>query len=121
MPEPSPLIHVIDDDDSVRNSLSRLLRSMGFAVETYASAEEFLAAEVSDPSCLIIDVQLPGMDGLALQAALAKAGRTWPIIFITAYEDAPTRASTLAAGAAAYLQKPFDDQALLLALQRLLP
>lgn len=112
-----PLITVIDDDDSVRASLQRLIRSAGFAVEVFASAEEFLnAGQLSDTRCLILDVRMPGTSGLELQRLLAAGRYEIPVIFITAHGDEAARAQALKDGAAEYLLKPFGEEALLNAI-----
>jgi FixJ family two-component response regulator len=108
------MISIIDDDDSVRESLRRLMRSVGFAVNVFASAEEFLDSDrLRNTDCLILDVRLPGMSGLELQRHLATSHSDIPIIFITAYEDDEVRARALNAGAVDYFLKPFDDEDLL--------
>jgi FixJ family two-component response regulator len=119
-------VAVIDDDESVRKALRRLIRSVGLNVETFATAEEFLApAGDRAPACLILDVRMPGMSGLELQKQLAALGRHLPIVFITAHEDEPARREALQAGAVDFLQKPFDERLLLdavaKALARVLP
>ena len=107
------VLSVVDDDVSVRRATGRLIRSMGFMVEVFASGEEFLlSGRLHDTSCLVLDVQLPGMSGLELQSHLAGAGYRIPIIFITAYSDEWTRARALKAGAVDFLQKPFSEEAL---------
>jgi FixJ family two-component response regulator len=109
-----PLISVVDDDDSVRESLPDLLRELGFEAEAFASAEEFLASDHAGRArCLVLDVTMPGMSGPELQEELARRGRTIPIVFITAHQDERIRAGVLAAGAVACLFKPFSDTALL--------
>jgi FixJ family two-component response regulator len=113
MPE-IPLVSVVDDDESVRRAMERLIRSFGFTVVVFASAEELLVSgHLRDTSCLILDVHMPGMNGLQLQAYLLQAGCLMPIIFITAYADEKVRAQALRAGAACFLEKPFSDAALL--------
>jgi FixJ family two-component response regulator len=108
------LVSVVDDSESVRESLPDLLRHVGFGVRAFASAEEFLASDVVDvTSCLVLDVGLPGMSGPELQQALKRQGRGLPIVFITAQGDASLRPRLLASGAAAVLFKPFTDTALL--------
>jgi FixJ family two-component response regulator len=114
-----PLIAVIDDDQSLRTAISRLLRVWGFRVDSYASAEAFLE-QPTGVHCLVLDLHLGGMSGLELQARLADDARQVPIIFITAMEDSMIRRRALAAGAAAYLQKPFDDRRLLEVLYQVL-
>ena len=112
------MISIIDDDDSVRGSLQRLMRSVGFAVNVFASAEEFLDSDrLRDTDCLILDVRLPGMNGLELQRHLATSHSEIPIIFITSYEDDELRARALNAGALDYFLKPFNDQDLLDAIE----
>jgi FixJ family two-component response regulator len=115
------LVYVVDDDDSVRRALARLIRSMGLRVETFPSAEAFLAHERADlPSCLILDVRLPGPSGLDLQATLAPAQSTLPIIFITGHGTVPTSVRAMKGGAIDFLQKPFDDQELIDGIRRAL-
>ncbi len=108
------LVHVVDDDLSVREALSSLLRSVGLAVRTYASAADFLAAP-REPgvACLVLDVRMPGMTGTELQQALAGAGDDIPIIFITAHGDIPMAVRAMKEGAAEFLPKPFRDEDLL--------
>jgi FixJ family two-component response regulator len=113
-----PVVFVIDDDASVRAALSSLIRSVGLRVEVFASASEFLAAKRTDgPSCLILDVRLPGMSGLHFQAELAKANSIIPIIFITGHGDIPMSVKAMKAGAVEFLTKPFRDQDLLDAIK----
>lgn len=108
------LVIVIDDDESVRESLPDLLRELGYAVQSFASAEAFLESDlVADPGCLILDIALPGMKGPELQDELARRGVTIPIVFITANRDPAVRARLVARGAAEVLFKPFSDTALL--------
>ena len=108
------MISIIDDDESVRRALHGLMRSVGFAVNVFASAEEFLDSDrLRYTDCLILDVRLPGMDGLELQRHLAASHSEIPIIFITSYEDDEVRARALNAGAVDYFLKPFDDEDLL--------
>ena len=108
------LVHVVDDDLSVREALSSLLRSVGLAVRTYPSAADFLAAP-REPgvACLVLDVRMPGMTGPALQHALARAGDDIPIVFITAHGDIPMAVRAMKEGAAEFLPKPFRDEDLL--------
>ena len=113
----SSLISVVDDDDSVRESLSGLMRSVGFGVTVFASAEEFLnSSHLSDTNCLILDVRMPGMNGLELQRRLAASHRSIPVIFITAHGDEEARVRALNGGAVEYLLKPFSEEALLKAI-----
>ena len=108
------MISIIDDSDSVRESLQRLMRSVGFAVNVFASAEEFLDSDrLRYTDCLILDVRLPGMSGLELQRHLATNHSEIPIIFITSHEDDEVRARALNAGAVDYFLKPFNDEDLL--------
>jgi FixJ family two-component response regulator len=112
-----PLISVVDDDDSVRESLSGLIRSVGFGVMVFASAEEFLHSNhLSDTDCLILDVRMPGMSGLELQRRLAASDMSIPVIFITAHGDEEARVRALNGGAVEYLLKPFSEDALLKAI-----
>jgi two-component system response regulator FixJ len=107
-------ISVVDDDESVRNSLKRLLRSMEFEVRTFPSAREFLQqGPLNDHGCVIVDIRMPEMNGLDLQKRLSDSGVSLPIIFITAYEDPGVRAQAMQAGALAFLQKPFSDPSLM--------
>lgn len=108
------LISVIDDDESVLRTTTRLIESFGFRAAAFDSAENFLSAgQLNDSSCLIVDVQMPGMTGLQLQRQLAAADCRIPIIFITAYDDRETRRRAMQAGAIAFLGKPFSDEQLL--------
>ncbi|HEX9273019.1 MAG TPA: response regulator transcription factor [Candidatus Binatia bacterium] len=112
-----PLISVVDDDDSIRESLGGLIRSVGFAVKAFASAEEFLTSDrLPDTDCLILDVRMPGMNGLELQRRLAASHMSIPVIFITAHGDEETRVRALNGGAVDYLLKPFSEEALLNAI-----
>jgi FixJ family two-component response regulator len=118
MPQAVPVVFVVDDDVSVRESLELLIRHLGWRAETFVSAQEFLAhPKVSTPSCLILDVRLPGLDGLALQNQIAADRTAMPIIFITGYGDVPMTVTAMKAGAAEFLTKPFDDDILVSALQ----
>ena len=113
IPKPS-LVSVVDDDESVREALPDLLRQFGFAAEAFASAEAFLASEyVSETSCLLLDVAMPGMSGPDLQQELTRRRQKIPIVFITAYGDATVLRRLLARGAVRCLVKPFSDAALL--------
>lgn len=112
-----PVISVVDDDESVRESLPDLLREFGFAVQTFSSGEEFLASEfVGQTNSLILDVAMPGMTGPELQRTLALRGKRIPIVFITARRDETVRRNLIEQGAVACLFKPFSDTALLEAL-----
>jgi FixJ family two-component response regulator len=113
IPEPS-LVSVVDDDESIREALPDLLRQFGFAAETFASAEAFLASEfVSETSCLLLDVAMPGMSGPDLQQELTRRRQKIPIVFITAYGDASVLRRLHARGAVRCLVKPFSDAALM--------
>jgi FixJ family two-component response regulator len=113
-----PVVFVIDDDASMRTAISSLIRSVELRVEVFASASEFLATKRTDgPSCLILDVRLPGVSGLEFQAALADANSVIPIIFITGHGDIPMSVKAMKAGAVEFLTKPFRDQDLLDAVQ----
>jgi FixJ family two-component response regulator len=112
-PKPS-LVSVVDDDESIREALPDLLRQFGFAAEAFASAEAFLASEfVSETSCLLLDVAMPGMSGPDLQQELTRRRQKIPIVFITAYGDASVLRRLLGRGAVRCLVKPFSDAALL--------
>ncbi len=112
-----PFISIVDDDGSVRESLSSLTRSVGFAVAVYASAEEFLRSDHIDKTdCLILDIRMPGMNGLELQRELGATHRQIPIVFLTAHSDEEARQRALNAGAVDYLFKPFSEEALLNAI-----
>jgi two-component system response regulator FixJ len=108
------LVAVVDDDESVRNAVHGVLRSVGLKTQTFSSAEEFLeSGQQTETGCLITDVQMQGMTGLELQARLAEENRRIPIIFITAYGTARMRAQAMEAGAVDFLGKPFNDEVLL--------
>ena len=112
------VVYVIDDDVAVREALSGLLRSVGLQVKTFAAPPEFLASKLADvPSCLVLDVRLPGHSGLEFQTELAKANIHVPIIFITGHGDIPMSVKAMKAGAVEFLTKPFRDQDLLDAVQ----
>ena len=111
------LVSVVDDDESVRESLPDMLRQLGFAAQAFSSAEAFLASDVvSETKCLILDVAMPGMSGPDLQQELTRRRQEIPIVFITAHEDATIRPRLLARGAVECLFKPFSETALLDAL-----
>jgi FixJ family two-component response regulator len=116
-----PTVFVLDDDDDVRVSIAELLRAAGLRAETFATAQDFLARDRGDgPSCLVLDLQLPGMGGLQVQRELAGAGDSMPIIFLTAHGDIPTSVKAMKSGAVEFLTKPFDDQYLLEAIRQAL-
>ena len=113
----APLISIVDDDDSLRNSLNNLIRSVGFRAQGFPSAEAFLnSSELHDTACLILDVRMPGMSGLDLQRQLVATNSPIPIVFITSHGDDDAQARALEAGAVAFLYKPFREEALLKAI-----
>jgi len=121
MTEPGSIVFVIDDDPSIRRSIQGLLKSVGLRSESFSSAQDFLARSAADgPSCLILDVRLPGVSGLDFQRQLANAGTQIPIIFITAHGDIPMSVQAMKSGAVEFLPKPFHDQDLLDAVQQAL-
>ena len=112
-----PLIAIVDDDDALRYSLDDLIRSMGFRTQGFPSAEAFLGSNhACDAACLILDVRMPGMNGLELQRQLVATNSSIPIIFITSHVDDDTRKRALDAGAVDFLYKPFREEALLKAI-----
>lgn len=118
-PTDSPLVAIVDDDELFRRSIERLVRAAGFSVETFGSAEDFLEhADLDRIACAILDMKLPGMNGLDLQQRLITRPRPVPIVFVSAHEEAIRRANALRAGAIAFLKKPFDNSTLLDALNR---
>ena len=119
MTETTPIVFVVDDDPSVREALSSLIRSVGLSVKTFSSAQEFLTSQRPDaPACLVLDVRLPGLSGLDLQRELAATHSSIPIIFITGHGDIPMTVEAMKAGAVEFLTKPFRDQDLLDAIQQ---
>jgi len=118
MSHPTPIVFVVDDDISVRESLELLIRCAGWQPETFASAQAFLSRpRVLAPSCLVLDVSLPGLNGLDLQKRIAVDRIDMPIIFITGYGDVPTTVQAMKAGAVEFLTKPFGDDVLLSAIR----
>lgn len=116
-----PIVFVVDDDLSVREALSSLIRSVGLRVETFASAQDFLRHQRPDAAaCLVLDVRMPGLSGLDLQRELAHAGERIPIIFITGHGDIPMSVRAMKAGAVEFLPKPFRDEDLLDAIREAL-
>ncbi len=114
-------VFIVDDDVSIREALSSLVRSIGLSVETFSSAKEFLAHARNDsPACLVLDVRMPGLSGMELQNELAKNQNLIPIIFITGHGDIPMTVRAMKAGAVEFLTKPFRDQDLLDAIQQAL-
>jgi FixJ family two-component response regulator len=111
------IVMIVDDDESIRRAARRLIKSYGFPVETFASAEDFLSSgRLHETACLVLDVQMPGLNGLELQSRLITDGHQVPIIFITAFNDENARAQALKAGALGYLVKPFEEADLLTAI-----
>jgi FixJ family two-component response regulator len=112
------IVAIVDDDPSVRRGLERLIRSLGWKAETFASAQEFLARPWTEaPSCLVLDLQLPDLSGLDLQKRMAEAGLEIPIVFLTGHGDIPASVKAMKAGAVEFLTKPVDEQDLLNAIQ----
>jgi len=119
MSQATPIVFVVDDDVSVRESLEELIRSEGWQAETFASAQEFLARpRISAPSCLVLDVTLPDLNGLDLQKRIAADRIAMPIIFITGYGDVPMSVKAMKGGAVEFLMKPFGDDVLLDAIRQ---
>ncbi len=118
MPDKPPLIAIVDDDESVLRSLQRLLRACGLRAETFASGRSFLEALPRQvPACVLLDVQMPDLDGWEVQTRLTTAGWRVPVIFITAHEDAAAQERAMSTGAAALLRKPMTDRQLLEAIE----
>ena len=121
MPDATPIVFVVDDDVSVRESLELLIRCAGWTAETFVSAQEFLSRpRVPAPSCLVLDVSLPGLNGLELQQRVAAERTDMPIIFITGHGDVPMSVQAMKAGAVEFLTKPFGDDILLSAIRNAL-
>lgn len=118
MEGPLPRVAIVDDDLSVRKALERLLRASGFEAVTFASGHEFFYfLETQQADCLVLDLHMPGMNGLEVQRRLMQSGHRLPIIVVTGHDEPATRKQCLAAGAAAYFSKPLDDKALLHAIE----
>ena len=119
MTESLPTVFVVDDDPSVRKSLVRLLKSAGYRTESFASADEFLDLRKRDPGpgCVLLDIQMPGLDGLQLQQKLQNSTRGIPVIFITGHGDIPSSVKAMKAGAVDFFPKPFNDEDLLKAVR----
>jgi FixJ family two-component response regulator len=112
--EPQSVVFIVDDDASIREAMQRLFRSVGLQAEVFASAAEFLQSKPGDvPSCLVLDVRLPGLSGLDFQAELAKTNMQVPIVFMTGHGDIPMTVKAMKAGAIEFLPKPFRDQDML--------
>ncbi|MBV9443172.1 MAG: response regulator transcription factor [Acidobacteriaceae bacterium] len=116
--EPDAIIAIVDDDPSVRQGLERLIRSLGWKTESFGSAQEFLASpRINAPTCIVLDLQLPGLSGLELQKQMSEAGVETPIVFLTGHGDIPASVKAMKAGAIEFLTKPVDEQDLLNAIQ----
>ena len=116
--DPVPMVYVVDDDASVREAIGNLLEAVGMRAQVFASTEEFWQSALADaPSCLVLDVRLPGVNGLDFQDLLAKKGISIPIIFITAHGDVPMTSRAMKAGAIEFLMKPFQKEELLAAVR----
>jgi len=113
-------IHVVDDDANLRAAMTRLLTLLGYAVVAYESAEAFLAADPRGPGCILLDVQMPGLDGLALHERLAEAGNPLPVVFLSAHGDIPISVRAIKRGAEDFLTKPFKREELVEAVERAL-
>ena len=111
------MIAIVDDDESVCRALKRLVRSLGMDADTFTSGRQFIELLEAMPSlpvdCIVLDVQMPGLNGLQVQERLARTGHQYPVIFITAHDDSALREQALAAGALAFLRKPFDEELLI--------
>ena len=119
--EPDPIIAIVDDDASAREGLQSLIRSAGWRVQTFVSAQEFLSRRGAEaPSCLILDLQLPGLSGLDLQERMAEVGLAIPIVFLTGHGDIPASVQAMKAGAVEFLTKPLDEEKLFQAIQEAL-
>lgn len=117
----TPVISIVDDDEAVRNATKALIRSLGYRVATFASAEEFLKSDrLHDTACLISDVQMPGLNGIELQDRLAASGHRIPIIFMTAFPDDRVRDRAMQSGAVSFMSKPFSEANLIVCLDRAL-
>jgi len=117
---PEPTVWIVDDDPSIRNSLKWLIESIGLAVKTCESAEEYLRTYVDGPGCLVTDLRMPGMSGLELQDALAASGWEVPTIFLTAHAEVPIAVRALKNGGLDFIEKPFSNQQLLDSIRRAL-
>lgn len=121
MSEQRPVVYVVDDDPAIRSLLIKLVKSIGLPVEAFASSQEFLSsARPEGPACLVLDVRLPGLSGLELQERLVQSGVDIPVIFITGFGNIPQSVRAMKAGAVDFLEKPFENQALLDAVNRAL-
>ena len=121
MPEPTPMIFVVDDDESIRRAMSRLIKTWGYGVTSFADAESFLEAQCSEhAACAILDVHMPALNGLELQTEIAKRGRELPIVFLTGHGDIPKAVRAMKGGAVDFLQKPAPEADLRNAVERAL-
>jgi FixJ family two-component response regulator len=121
MSKESPVVFIVDDDPAIRSLISKLIQSVGLRAQAFASSQEFLSQPPpSDPACLVLDVRMPGLSGLDLQERLAQLGLDIPIIFITGFGNVPQSVRAMKAGAVDFLQKPFENQTLLDAVDRAL-
>lgn len=117
----TPMISIVDDDEAVRNATKTLIRALGYRAATFASAEEFLGSErLHETSCVISDVQMPGVTGIELQERLAANGHRIPIIFITAFPDDRARDRAMRSGAVSFMSKPYSEANLIVCLDRAL-
>ena len=120
MSKSKPLIAIVDDDESVCRAMKRLVRSLGMEADAFTSGQQFIDLIETTPSfqpdCVVLDVQMPGMNGLEVQERLASSGNRLPVIFITAHDEAGVRDRALAAGAVAFLRKPFNDESFITTL-----
>jgi FixJ family two-component response regulator len=117
MSQPRPVIAIVDDDESVCRAIRRLVRSLGMQADTFTSGQEFVEMLDGVPwvhvDCVVLDIQMPGMTGLEVQERLARSGHLLPVIFITAHDEVGMRERALAAGAVAFIRKPFNDELLI--------
>ena len=121
MNDRKPVVYIVDDDPSIRSLLTKLVQSIDVPVEVFASSQEFLSrARPEEPSCIILDVRMPGLSGLDLQERLVQSGIDIPVIFITGFGNVPQSVRAMKAGAVDFLEKPFENQALLDAVNRAL-
>ena len=121
MSDPSPLIHIVDDDDAYRNAVARLLEASGYRVALYASAAQLLATPApTEAGCILLDIRMEGLTGLELQERLVEAGNRLPIVFLTGHADVPSSVRAIKAGAEDFLTKPATKDVLLAAVQRAL-
>ena len=117
-PSPTEIVFVVDDDESMRVAISRLLRAVGLSAQTFSSGKKFLAADLPDlPGCVVLDVRLPELSGLDLQREMVERGMHYPVVFVTGHGDIPMSVQAMKAGAVEFLTKPFRDQDLLDAIR----